>query len=102
MNIDKFDAAFTAALLQQKESSLTSLPSELYDHAAKLGNDMSSYVRVDEAEERRKLKAALDQEKRNGEYLRLRSPVAGKPQKTGKAERKARLLAAQRRAVVGK
>lgn len=100
MNIEKFGAAFTEALLAGPAK--TPLPSEIYDHAESTGVDMSGYIRVDEAEERRKLKAALDQEKRNGEYLRLRHAKQVKPVKLGKAARKARMLELQRVALVGK
>lgn len=102
MDIDKFGAAFTEALMNPTPPAQTLLPSEMYDHAESIGIDMSGYVRVDEAEERRKLKAALDQEKRNGEYLRLRHGKQAKPVKPGKAARKARMQDAQRKALVGK
>lgn len=100
MNIDKFGAAFTEALLAGPAK--TPLPAEIYDHAKSTGVDVSGYVRVDEAEERRKVKAALDQERRNGEYLRLRHGNQAKPVKPGKAARKARMQEAQRKALVGK
>lgn len=102
MNVDKFLEAFKSTLLNPPAPEPIPLPSEIYDHANSLGHGMAGFIRVDAAEERRKLKAALDLEKRNGEYLRLRQPVHAKPVKPGKAARKARMQEAQRKALVGK
>ena len=100
MDVDAFNRGFMEALTA--EPAKTPLPPEIYDHAEATGVDMSGYIRHCPEEERRKLKAAINKEQLNGEYLALRHGKRRKPVKAGKAARKARMQEAQRKALVGK
>ncbi len=96
MNVDKFAGAFEQALLNSKPEPQC-LPGEIYDHSKSLGMDMTGYERSPTPDE---IRRALNIERVRGEYLRTKMPAPGKKSKPYKAERKSRLLALQRAALV--